>query len=271
MTERATNVLLKAIEEPPARTIWMLCAPSPADVLVTIRSRCRPVGLRIPSVQSVADLLADRDGLDPALALFAARASQSHVGMARRLARDEGARQRREAVVHLPLRIQATSDAVALAKELVEVTQEEAKSSAEVRNAEERAGLLRALGLGEDEKVPPKLRHHVKRLEDSQTARNKRSVHDTLDRAMIDLTGLFRDVLALQLGTGAELVNEHLRDELGSYAHGVTAERTVARIDAVATARRRLAGNVPPLLALEAMTMSFLPDRILDRRPGELV
>ncbi|VXA91199.1 DNA polymerase III subunit delta' [Citricoccus sp. K5] len=271
MTERATNVLLKAIEEPPARTIWMLCAPSPADVLVTIRSRCRPVGLRIPSVQSVADLLVDRDGLDPALALFAARASQSHVGMARRLARDEGARKRREAVVHLPLRIQATSDAVALAKELVEVTQEEAKSSAEVRNAEERAGLLRALGLGEDEKVPPKLRHHVKRLEDSQTARNKRSVHDTLDRAMIDLTGLFRDVLALQLGTGAELVNEHLRDELGSYAHGATAERTVARIDAVATARRRLAGNVPPLLALEAMTMSFLPDRILDRRPGEQV
>ncbi|GAA4770586.1 DNA polymerase III subunit delta' [Citricoccus nitrophenolicus] len=269
MTERATNVLLKAIEEPPARTVWMLCAPSPADVLVTIRSRCRPVGLRIPSVQSVADLLVARDGLDLELALFAARASQSHVGMARRLAADEGARQRRESVVHLPLRIHATSDAVALAKELVEVTQAEAKASAEARNAEERVALLRALGLGEDEKVPAKLRHHVKRLEDSQTARNKRSVHDTLDRAMIDLTGLFRDVLALQLESGAELVNEHLRDDLASYAHAVTPERTVARIDAVATARRRLAGNVPALLALEAMATSFLPERILERRPGE--
>ncbi|MFC7401963.1 DNA polymerase III subunit delta' [Citricoccus sp. GCM10030269] len=269
MTERATNVLLKAIEEPPPRTVWMLCAPSPADVLVTIRSRCRPVGLRIPSVQSVADLLVERDGLDPALALFAARASQSHVGMARRLARDEGARQRRESVVHLPLRIQATSDAVALAKELVEVTQQEAKASAEVRNAEEKAGLMRALGLEENEKVPAKLRHHVKRLEDSQSARNKRSVHDTLDRAMIDLTGVFRDVLALQLETGADLINEHLRDELASYARSATADRTVARIDAVATARHRLAGNVPPLLALEAMTTSFLPDRILDRRPAE--
>ncbi|MDI3329219.1 MAG: DNA polymerase III subunit delta' [Micrococcus sp.] len=269
MTERATNVLLKAIEEPPERTIWMLCAPSPADVLVTIRSRCRQVGLRIPAVQAVADLLVERDGLDPDLALFAARASQSHVGMARRLARDEGARSRRESVVHLPLRVKATSDAVAMAKELVEVTQQEAAASAEVRNAEERRGLLRSLGLAEDEKVPAKLRHHVKRLEDAQTARNKRSVHDTLDRAMIDLTGLFRDVLALQLGTDAELVNEHLRDELASYARAASPERTVQRIDAVSTARRRLAGNVPPLLALEAMATSFLPDRILDRRPPD--
>ena len=269
MTERATNVLLKAIEEPPERTVWMLCAPSPADVLVTIRSRCRQVGLRIPAVRAVADLLVERDGLDPDLALFAARASQSHVGMARRLARDEGSRSRRESVVHLPLRVKATSDAVAMAKELVEVTQQEAASSAEVRNAEERRNLLRSLGLAEDEKVPAKLRHHVKRLEDAQTARNKRAVHDTLDRAMIDLTGLFRDVLALQLGTDAELVNEHLRDELASYARAASPERTVERIDAVSTARRRLAGNVPPLLALEAMATSFLPDRILDRRPPD--
>lgn len=269
MTERATNVLLKAIEEPPERTVWMLCAPSPADVLVTIRSRCRQVGLRIPAVRAVADLLVERDGLDPDLALFAARASQSHVGMARRLAGDEGARSRRESVVHLPLRVKATSDAVAMAKELVEVTQQEAASSAEVRNVEERRNLLRSLGIAEDEKVPAKLRHHVKRLEDAQTARNKRSVHDTLDRAMIDLTGLFRDVLALQLGTDAELINEHLRDELASYARQASPERTVERIDAVATARRRLAGNVPPLLALEAMATSFLPDRILDRRPPD--
>ncbi|HRO31089.1 DNA polymerase III subunit delta' [Citricoccus sp.] len=269
MTERATNVLLKAIEEPPERTVWMLCAPSPADVLVTIRSRCRQVGLRIPAVRAVADLLVERDGLDPELALFAARASQSHVGMARRLARDEGSRSRRESVVHLPLRVKATSDAVAMAKELVEVTQQEAASSAEARNAEERRNLLRSLGLAEDEKVPAKLRHHVKRLEDAQTARNKRAVHDTLDRAMIDLTGLFRDVLALQLGTDAELVNEHLRDELASYARAASPERTVERIDAVSTARRRLAGNVPPLLALEAMATSFLPDRILDRRPPD--
>lgn len=268
MTERATNVLLKAIEEPPPRTLWMLCAPSPADVLVTIRSRCRPVGLRIPPVEAVTDLLIHRDRLDPELAAFAARVAQNHVGMARRLARDAEARERREAVVRMPLKIQATSDAMALAKELVEVTQTEAAASAQERNETELVALRRSLGLEDGENVPTKLRHHVKRLEEQQTARNRRSVHDALDRAMIDLTGLFRDVLALQLGTGAELVNEHLREELAQYAAATSPERTMARIDAVATTRRRLAGNVPALLALEAMTTHFLPDRILQRRPG---
>lgn len=268
MTERATNVLLKAIEEPPPRTLWMLCAPSPADVLITIRSRCRPVNLRIPSVEAVAELLVERDGLDPELAAFAARAAQSHVGMARRLARDTDARQRRDAVVRMPLTVQATSDAMALAKELVEVTQQEAAASAEERNAVELESLRRSLGLEEGENVPTKLRHHVKRLEEQQTARNRRSVHDALDRAMIDLTGLFRDVLALQLDTGADLVNEHLRPELTSYAASCGPERTMARIDSVGTARQRLAGNVPALLALEAMTTHFLPERILQRRPA---
>lgn len=268
MTERATNVLLKAIEEPPPRTLWMLCAPSPADVLITIRSRCRPVNLRIPSVEAVTELLVERDGLSPDLAAFAARAAQNHVGMARRLARDSGARERRESVVRIPLSVQATADAMALAKELVEVTQQEAAASAEERNAVELEALRRSLGLQVGENVPTKLRHHVKRLEEQQTARNRRSVHDALDRAMIDLTGLFRDVLALQLGTGADLVNEHLRTELTAYASSCGPERTMARIDAVATARRRLAGNVPALLALEAMTTHFLPERILHRRPA---
>jgi DNA polymerase III subunit delta' len=39
MTERTSNVLLKALEEPPANTVWVLCAPSVADMLPTIRSR----------------------------------------------------------------------------------------------------------------------------------------------------------------------------------------------------------------------------------------
>jgi DNA polymerase-3 subunit delta' len=33
MAERTSNVLLKALEEPAARTIWILCAPSEADVI----------------------------------------------------------------------------------------------------------------------------------------------------------------------------------------------------------------------------------------------
>ena len=45
MMERTANVLLKAIEEPPERTVWLLCAPSAEDMITTIRSRCRHLGL----------------------------------------------------------------------------------------------------------------------------------------------------------------------------------------------------------------------------------
>lgn len=258
MTERATNVLLKAIEEPPARTLWMLCAPSPADVLVTIRSRTRHVALSIPSNQQVADLLVKRDNIDPQAALVSARASQSHVGVARWLATNEGARRRRDAIVRLPLEIRAVSDAVAQAKELVDLTQKEAAESAEQRNATEKQALLRSLGLNPDENVPPKLRHHVRRMEEEQTARNRRSVHDSLDRALIDLTGLFRDVLAVQLNTGSELINEHLRDQVGTLAHASTAEHSVACIDAISETRSRLVGNVQPQVAIEALFISFI-------------
>lgn len=85
MAERTTNVLLKAIEEPAPHTVWILCAPSPQDVLVTIRSRCRGVVLRVPPVEAVAGLLVQRDGVDEHVALVAARAAQSHIGLARRL------------------------------------------------------------------------------------------------------------------------------------------------------------------------------------------
>ncbi|HEX5741646.1 MAG TPA: DNA polymerase III subunit delta', partial [Pilimelia sp.] len=59
LTEAAGNALLKAVEEPPPRTVFLLCAPSvhPDDVPVTIRSRCRVVPLRQPSAAAVAEVL----------------------------------------------------------------------------------------------------------------------------------------------------------------------------------------------------------------------
>ena len=91
MAERTSNVLLKAIEEPPPTTVWILCAPSPEDVLTTIRSRCRTVGLRIPPAEAVAQLLVNRDGVDPERAKWAAAAAQNHIGRAKRLALDDDA------------------------------------------------------------------------------------------------------------------------------------------------------------------------------------
>ena len=95
MAERSSNVLLKALEEPPVGTIWLLCAPSVADLLPTIRSRVRRIALKVPSVEDVAQLLVKRDGVDLDLARRAAAEAQSHVGMARRLATSVEARGRR--------------------------------------------------------------------------------------------------------------------------------------------------------------------------------
>ncbi len=259
MTERTTNVLLKSIEEPPPHTIWILCAPSPADVLVTIRSRCRSVSLAVPTRQAVAELLVRRDGLTAEQADFAARVSQSHIGIARRLARDEEARRRRDRTVRMPLRIRSVSDAVMAAAELVELSTAEATASSTERAESEAAALRTALGMDADSPIPPQQRGQFKALEENAKRRARRSTHDALDRSLIDLTTFFRDVLLLQLNSGTELVNEYLSENLHAYANASRPEATVAKIDAIAEARARIGANVAPLLAMEAMMVALRP------------
>ncbi|MGR6901605.1 DNA polymerase III subunit delta' [Glutamicibacter sp. BSL13] len=258
MTERTTNVLLKAIEEPPARTLWFLCAPSPADVLVTIRSRCRAVNLSIPSVDEVADLLVRRDGLSQEQAHFAARVSQSHIGVARMLARDEQARSRREEVISLPLRLRTLPQAMAAAAQVVSLATDHAEAITGASLAERTAALRHANGLGEEETIPPGLRGAFKQLEEDAKRFSRRATFDSLDRTLIDLTTFFRDVLTLQLGTRVELINEHRRKEISAYAAAQPSEKTLSQIDAINETRRRLAANVTPLLALEALMSTLL-------------
>ncbi|MFF3064278.1 DNA polymerase III subunit delta' [Oerskovia sp. NPDC057915] len=259
MAERTTNVLLKAIEEPPPRTVWVLCAPSPQDVLVTIRSRCRGVALRVPPVEAVARLLVARDGVDPVVAEAAARAAQSHIGLARRLARDGKARERRSSVLALARRIRGVGDAVVAAGELVEVAQAEAKAATEERDAIEKAELLRALGVEPGGTMPPRLRSQLTDLEKDQKRRATRHQRDVLDRSMLDLLSLYRDVLVVQLGAKVDLVNAELAETVQALAEDSTPEQTVRRMDAIGVARERLGGNVAPLLALEAMAIALRP------------
>ncbi|MGO3257170.1 MAG: DNA polymerase III subunit delta' [Glutamicibacter ardleyensis] len=259
MTERTTNVLLKAIEEPPAMMIWILCAPSPADVLVTIRSRCRAVNLSVPSATDVADLLVRRDGLDPQMAQFAARVSQSHIGVARLLARDEKAHERREKVVTLPLRLSTLPQAMAAAAEISTLASEQAEAMTGSQLNAQIAELRHANGLGEEEHIPPGLRGQFKSLEENAKRFARRATFDALDRTLIDLTTFFRDVLSLQLHSGIELINEHLRDKLEPYAASQRSEKTLAQLDAINETRQRLAANVNQLIALEALMARLLP------------
>ncbi len=259
MAERTTNVLLKAIEEPTPRTIWMLCAPSPADVLVTIRSRCRPVSLRLPPAADVADLLVRRDGVERQLAERAARAAQSHIGIARRLARDADARERRLETVRIPLGLRGVTAAVMMAEKLVKIATEEANSSNDERDAAEKIALLASLGAPESGTLPPSMRSQVKQLEDDQKRRAKRSITDSLDRTLTDLLSFYRDVLIMQLGNAVELVNVELKGDLEEYAGRSTPETTLARMDAINKARVRITTtNVAPLLAVESMATSLI-------------
>ena len=261
LNDTSGNLLLKAIEEPPPRTVWLLCAPSPDDVLVTIRSRCRHVGLRVPPVADVAALLVRRHGVDQAIAAFAARAASSHVGLARRLATDEGARIRRREVLRLPEQIGSVGAAVLAAGQLVEVAAEESKAATAERDATEKAALLRSLGAEGGGTLPPAVRAQVKQLEENQKRRATRAQRDVLDRSLLDVLSLYRDVLVVQLGAEVDLVNAELADDVARLARASGPEDTVRRMDAIGLARERIGANVAPLLAVEALMVELSPVR----------
>jgi DNA polymerase-3 subunit delta' len=256
MTERTSNVLLKALEEPPPRTVWILCAPSSADLIPTIRSRVRTVRLRVPAVEEVAELISRRDGVDRASATRAAREAQSHIGMAHRLATNDDARARRARTLQIALGIRTVSDAVVAAAGLIEVATADAKAITEEKDAEERDGALRSLGIAPGGTIPPALRAQLKNLEEDQKRRATRSLRDGIDRIMVDLLSLYRDILLLQLGAPTELINLAIYSEIEAASAVSTARETLATMDAIAIARRRIESNVSPALALEAMLIA---------------
>lgn len=260
-TEQAANALLKAIEEPAPRTVWLLCAPSAEDLVTTIRSRCRVVTLRVPPSSAVADVLVSRDGVEPALALAAARAAQGHVGRARRLATDPDAAARRESVLRVPVESTSLGPALTAAAALVRNAEDEAKTVTAQLDEPEREALRQAFGAGSTGKGVTKalrgMAGAMKDLEDRQKSRATRVKRDTLDGALLELAGFYRDVLMLQFNADTELANgDHLAD-LRHVASSGTPEATLRRIQAIMRCRERLTLNVAPLLALEELTLSL--------------
>jgi DNA polymerase-3 subunit delta' len=262
MEERTSNTLLKAVEEPPPHSVLLLCAPSVDDLLPTIRSRCRLVPLRTPPAAAVADVLVRRDGVDPAMAAFAARAAQGHIGRARRLATDEQARRERQEVLSLPRSLGTVGSALAAAKELVDAAKAESDRLGSGRDSAERESLSTALGGGATGKgypgsAPKGGAGALKELEKRQKSRGTRTQRDALDRALIDLAAFYRDVLALQLGTTTPLVHGDLAEQAAVIARASSPESTVRRIDAVLGCRTAIDGNVAPQLAVEAMALGL--------------
>ncbi|TBN55408.1 DNA polymerase III subunit delta' [Glaciihabitans arcticus] len=256
MSERTSNVLLKALEEPPPRTVWILCAPSAADLIPTIRSRVRTVRLRVPAVEEVAALISARDNIDLQTATRAAREAQSHIGMAHRLATNEDARSRRQRTLEIALGIRTVSDAVLAAAALLALAGDDAKAITEEKDAEERESALRSLGIEPGGTIPPALRVQLKNLEEDQKRRATRSLRDGIDRIAVDLLSLYRDILLMQLGVPSDPINLAIHAQLLAAAKISTAPQTLATMDAIATARKRIESNVSPALALEAMLIT---------------
>ena len=242
VTERGADALLKALEEPAPKTVWLLCAPSADDVIVTIRSRCRELRLVTPPVEEVAKLLVGRDGVDEVMARYCARAAQGHVGRARALALNGEARKRRHEILSLPARLNTLTDCL---------------SAAEYLDAREMTELQAALGMGTRRVKARGVQGAIKELEDQQKARAKRFQRDALDRVLTELTGYYRDVLACQTAPGVPFVNADIADEITTFAGRTRPEQTVHALDALLEARKALEGNVAPQLALEAMLLGL--------------
>ena len=252
LTESAANALLKVIEEPGLRTIWLLCAPTLTDVLPTIRSRCRHLSLRTPSTKAIAKLLIERDGVESSTADFVARASGGHIGRARRLATDSTARENRSNIMKLPFMIKDVSSAFKAAQFLVDAAKADALVDAEKKDEDEISKLKEAWGATGSKLVAGGAKV-VKELEKEQKSRSTRMVRDYLDRALLDLSTLYRDVLLVQSNSVDSLINQDLISQINQLAQATKPEQTIRKIEAILKTRRNLAQNAAPLLLIEAL------------------
>ncbi|GAA3622444.1 DNA polymerase III delta prime subunit [Lentzea atacamensis] len=263
LTEGAANALLKAVEEPPERTVFLLCAPSdhPDDVSVTIRSRCRLVSLGSPRPSAIASALEAVDGIAPEMAQWAASVCGGHVGRARRLAVDEEARSRREAVLRIPLALRKPADVFTCADELIKAAEEDATTANEARNEAEREALETAMGAGGTGKgtaaATRGAKGALKDLEKRQKSRATRTQRDSLDMALVDLAGFYRDALVTKTGSEAALMHPDRAGDSKTAAAQWSQESILRRLEAVLACREAIEVNVKPRIAIEAMVTTL--------------
>jgi DNA polymerase-3 subunit delta' len=254
LTESAANALLKAIEEPGTRTVWLLCAPTLHDVLPTIRSRCRHIQLHTPSDEAVTQVLINRDGITPAMAQFAARVSQGHIGRAKYLATHENVRSNRSAIMRLPIQLNSLAAAFKAAQHLVDIATTEANAVSEVRDEKEVTALQEAYGKGATGRgMATGAAKAVKELEKEQKSRATRMVRDSIDGALLDIATFYRDVMMVQAGNEEAIINTDIHDEIMKYASTHPHHTTIDKMSAIMAARINLAHNAAPLLTCEAL------------------
>jgi DNA polymerase-3 subunit delta' len=252
LTESAANALLKVIEEPGARTVWLLCAPTLTDVLPTIRSRCRHLILRTPSIQAVTKLLIERDGIDPKLASFAANAVQGHIGRAKYLATNEEARKTREKILNIPFTVTDLASAFEAANTLLELAKEQVRAESEIRDEEELAKLKESYGTT-GSRLATGGSKAVKELEKEQKIRNTRLARDSLDGALLDIATVYRDILLVKSGSTESLINIELFERIKLKDSEVSPDATINTINSILKSRSNLLKNGSPNSTIESL------------------
>lgn len=263
MLERTTNVLLKEIEEPAEHCIWLLCAPSAQDVLPTIRSRTRIVNLAVPSTQAVAGFLTSTTNVEPKVAQRAARLAEGHIGIAKLYATDERVMSDRDELVVGVLNLARASDAVLLAGNLIDNAKAQAEADANRITAGQKAEFRRINGLAPSDRIPPKLRgafNQIAKKDDVKRLVTRRT-RDVLDRALNSIASIYRDVAVLQNNAedSVGLINLENRSSITELSVRLNRAGAVTRLDEVAHARKRLAGNGNPLLVFESLFCALIP------------
>jgi DNA polymerase III subunit delta' len=238
LTESAANALLKVIEEPGARTVWLLCAPTLTDVIPTIRSRCRHLTLRTPSIKAVTQLLIERDGIDPEMAEFAANAAQGHIGRAKYLATNEEARKTREKILSIPFTVKDLASAFEAATTLVDLAKSQALVESELRDEAELAKLKESYGTT-GSKLATGGSKAVKELEKEQKTRNVRLVRNYLDEIHLNLASIEVD----------DMKANKLDDSKNS---------NLKNLSQILKSQKNLLSNGSPILILEALFASTI-------------
>jgi DNA polymerase-3 subunit delta' len=248
MTEAAANALLKALEEPGASTIWLLCAPTFHDVLPTIRSRCRQLNLKTPTKGEITRYLIESFQVSEDKAELAANISQGHIGKAKGFLKNDTTRGTRKKTFDLLLSIKSEGDAIRAVDEILKLAQEQVETrfySLIESEAEEMKAVMQSSTRG----MISGSAKALKELEKDQKARTTRAIKDQLDGILLDYITFFRDCLAVS----GPLVNSDLTEQIQKKAKALGEGPITELISRISYTRELLTTNASQTLLLESL------------------
>ncbi len=232
--------LLKTLEEPAPRTVFVLTAEELPDELLTIESRCVSVALRGLDVDQIVALL-ERDGADPVDARTAAESANGNLRRAQVLVNDPALAVRLDLWRSVPERLNGTAaSAAAVASSISAAITEALEPLIALQNAEMDRASAQAKEMGL-RAVPgrTKLEQHHKREQ-------RRFRLDELRFGLSVLTQVYRQQMLERVVTRRDAHDQH---ELGL---------TLEALDSIHRASQRLATTMDENLLLHDLLLSLM-------------